>query len=83
MQPALLCTILPEPMLPHHVKLCMLLLENRMMTRAEERLFGRASRLLTTCWPTEKISETVSKFITVFLIKWKLMPQQIILLVFA
>lgn len=77
-QPALLRTILPELMLPHHVKLCMLLLENRMMTRVEERSFGRASRLLSTCWPTEKIRETVSKFITVFLIKWKHMPKQIL-----
>lgn len=46
------------------------------MTREDERLFGRASRLLCTCWRTEKIHEMVSKFIMVFLIKYTHMPKQ-------
>lgn len=63
-------------MLLYDLQLCRPLLENRTMTREDERLFGRASRLLCTCWGTEKIREMVSKFIMVFLIKYTHMPKQ-------
>lgn len=63
-------------MLLYDLQLCRPLLENGTMTREDERQSGRASRLLCTCWRTEEIRETVSKFIMVFLIKCMHVPKQ-------